>query len=57
MMPTYRIQAKKIDATVEGDDEQDALENYAQDSGYNSYKDLESQHGGIDSIEEVEDNE
>ena len=53
-MPTYRIQAKDIDVTHEGEDEQDALDKYAKDAGYNSYKDLESRIGGIDSIEEVE---
>lgn len=53
-MPIYRIKAKEINTTHEGENEQDALDKYAREAGYNSYKDLESRLGGIDSIEEVE---
>ena len=52
-MTTYRIQANAIDTIYEANSEQEALEIYAKDAGYNSYEDLVNQHGEVDSIEEV----
>ena len=52
-MTTYRIQANAIDTTYEANSEEEALEIYAKDAGYKSYEDLVSQHGEVDSIEDV----
>ena len=52
-MNTYRIQINAIDTTYEASSEEEALEAYAKDAGYKSYDDLVSQHGEVESIEEI----
>lgn len=56
-MKLFRIQANAIDTTYKADNKQDALELYAKDAGYKSYDDLISQHGKVDSIEELTETE
>lgn len=39
-MKAYRIQHSNLDAIYEGNSEDEALDNYARDAGYLSYKDM-----------------
>ena len=52
-MNTYRIQINAIDSTYQAHSEEEALEVYAKDAGYKDYADLVSQHGEVESIEEI----
>lgn len=50
---TYKIEAGTIVTEYEGATEEEALEAYAKDAGYNSYEDLVDQHGEVDAIEKA----
>ena len=52
-MKAYRIQINAIDTTYQAISEEQTLEAYAKDAGYKSYDDLVSQHGEVESIEEI----
>jgi len=52
-MKNYRIRVNAIDSTYKANSEKEALEKYAKDAGYASYADLTSQHGEVDSADEI----
>lgn len=51
-MKTYIIEAGAIVDKWEANSEEEALDLFAKDAGYKSYKDLINEHGEVDSIEE-----
>lgn len=52
-MKVFKINAGTITDFYGATSQEEALEMYAKEAGYKSYRDLVSQHGEVDSIEEI----